>query len=234
MRTVSSNTQRRASGTTDPPRSDKSRQPAGPRRLQRQTEIVDVAAHLFARQGYNATGIAELCEAVGLGKGSLYYYIESKERLLSKIHDRVMEHVLQSAADIEAIEASPSERLRMLGIELLKIITQYPDHVWVFLHEWKALKGEGKVEFKRKRRLYEDTVERVFQQGVDSGEFDIDDTRLAVHAWLGMHNYTYQWFRVQGRLNAFQIANQYYDIFLNGIRKPAFATVGAADRRLTS
>lgn len=196
------------------------RQP-GARWLQRQNEIVDVAAQLFAKKGYNATGIAELCDAVGLGKGSLYYYIKSKERLLSRIHDRVMEQVLQSAADIEATGASPAERLRMHGIELLKIITQYPDHVWVFLHEWRALKGDEKKEFRRKRRVYEETLERVLTEGVESGEFEIGDTRLAVHAWLGMHNYTYQWFRAGGRLNAFQIANHYYRIFLDGIRSPA-------------
>lgn len=188
------------------------------RRLQRQREIVDVAAQLFARQGYNATGIAELCDAVGLGKGSLYYYIESKEHLLSQIHDRVMEEVLQSARDIEGLDASASESLRMLGIELLKIITQYPDHVWVFLHEWRALSGREADEFRTKRRRYESTVERILLSGVERGEFRIDDLRLAVHAWLGMHNYTYQWYSAGGRLNAFQIANQYYEIFVRGIR----------------
>lgn len=191
------------------------------RRLQRQREIVDVAAHLFARQGYNATGIAELCNAVGLGKGSLYYYIESKEHLLSQIHDRVMVEVLQSARDIEGLDATASESLRMLGIELLKIITQYPDHVWVFLHEWRALSGREAEEFRKKRRQYEATVEKILVAGIERGEFRIDDLRLAVHAWLGMHNYTYQWYQAGGRLNAFQIANQYYEIFVRGIRVDA-------------
>lgn len=179
---------------------------------------MDVAAHLFARQGYSATGIAELCDAVGLGKGSLYYYIQSKEHLLSQIHDRVMEEVLQSARDIEDLHTSAAESLRMLGIELLKIITEYPDHVWVFLHEWRALSGEEADEFRKKRRLYEGTVERVLTAGVESGEFQITDMRLAVHAWLGMHNYTYQWYQDAGRLNAFQIAGQYYEIFIRGIQ----------------
>lgn len=192
------------------------------RREQRQKEIVDVAAHLFARQGYSATGIAELCQAVGLGKGSLYYYIQSKEHLLSKIHDRVMEEVLQSARDIENLQASAAESLRMLGIELIKIITHYPDHVWVFLHEWRALTGQEAVAFREKRRLYEGTVEGILRRGVEQGEFEITDMRLAVHAWLGMHNYTYQWYKQPGRLNAFQIANQYYEIFVRGIcAKPA-------------
>lgn len=36
-----------------------------------------VAADLFARHGYH--GIAELAKAVGLGRGPLYHYIESKD-----------------------------------------------------------------------------------------------------------------------------------------------------------
>jgi AcrR family transcriptional regulator len=189
------------------------------RREQRQKEIVDVAAQLFAQRGYSATGIAELCQAVGLGKGSLYYYIQSKEHLLSKIHDRVMEEVLQSARDIEALQATAAESLRMLGIELLRIITDYPDHVWVFLHEWRALTGQEAVDFREKRQLYEATVENILRDGVERGEFVIGDVRLAVHAWLGMHNYTYQWYKQHGRLNAFQIANQYYEIFVRGISR---------------
>ena len=37
---------------------------------------------------------------------------------------------------------SPSEQLAMLGDELLDVIHRYPDHVWVFLHEFPALTGE--------------------------------------------------------------------------------------------
>ena len=191
----------------------------------RRDEIADVAASLFARNGYSATGIAELCDAVGLGKGSLYYYIGSKEQLLSRIHDRVMDYVLDSAREIEQLDASPSEQLRLLGIELIRVITDYPDHVWVFLHEWPALQGSYAIEFKRRRRLYEKAIERILIAGITSGDFHIDDTRLAVHAWLGMHNYTYQWFRQGGRLSAFQIANHYHRVFLSGISTaPSSAT----------
>lgn len=201
--------------TARQPPADAPRQSA--RWAQRRDEIVDVAAHLFAKQGYNATGISELCDAVGLGKGSLYYYIGSKEQILARIHGRVMDHVLQSAGDVESLDASPAEKLRLLGIELISVITQYPDHVWVFLHEWPALHGERAREFKRQRRVYEDAIERVLAEGVSRGDFVIDDLRLAVHAWLGMHNYTYQWFRSHGRLNAFQIANAYHRVFLSGV-----------------
>ena len=49
---------------------------------------------MFARRGYHATGITELCVANDLGKGALYHYIGSKEGLLAAIHDRVMDEVM--------------------------------------------------------------------------------------------------------------------------------------------
>ena len=39
------------------------------------------AAHLFARNGYHGTGVQEISEAVGLGRGALYHHIGSKEAL---------------------------------------------------------------------------------------------------------------------------------------------------------
>ena len=37
---------------------------------------------------------------------------------------------------------SPSEQLAMLGDELLDVVYQHPDHVWVFLHEFPALTAD--------------------------------------------------------------------------------------------
>ena len=94
---------------------------------------------MFARQGYHATGIAELCEVNGFGKGAFYYYIGSKEELLAAIHDRVMDEVMLGADRVAEAGGSPSAQLAMLGDELLDVIHRYPDHVWVFLHEFPAL-----------------------------------------------------------------------------------------------
>ena len=63
----------------------------------RRDEIIDTSAQVFARQGYHATGIAELCTVNGVGKGAFYYYIGSKEELLAAIHDRVMDEVMVGA-----------------------------------------------------------------------------------------------------------------------------------------
>jgi AcrR family transcriptional regulator len=186
----------------------------------RRQAIIDTSAPLFARNGYHATGITELCEANDLGKGALYHYIGSKEELLAAIHDRVMDEVMIGADRVAEAGGTPSAQLAMLGEELLDVIHRYPDHVWVFLHEFPALTGERAARFRARRGEYEQRVEAVLQSGVESDEFRELDPWLTARAWFGMHNYTYLWLRPGGRLSARDVAKPFADIFMHGIAGP--------------
>ena len=194
--------------------------PRSPRWEARRQAIVDTSAKVFARRGYHATGITELCDANELGKGALYHYIGSKEELLAGIHDRVMDEVMLGAERVAAAGGSPSAQLEMLGDELLDVIHRYPDHVWVFLHEFPALTGERAAQFRKRRRSYERRVEAVLRAGVAAGEFRDLDPRLASMAWFGMHNYTYLWLKPSGRLSARDVAKPFAEIFMHGIAAP--------------
>ena len=187
----------------------------------RRQTIIDTSAHVFAQRGYHATGVMELCAANDLGKGALYYYIGSKEELLAAIHDRVMDEVMLGADRVAAAGGSPSEQLARLGEELLDVIHRYPDHVWVFLHEFPALTGSRAEQFRRRRHEYERRVETVLRAGVESGEFRDLDPWLTARAWLGMHNYTYLWLKPGGRLSARSVAKPFAEIILRGIARPA-------------
>ncbi|MQA84289.1 MAG: TetR family transcriptional regulator [Streptosporangiales bacterium] len=183
----------------------------------RRQEIVDIAARLFAERGYTATGVAELCRETGLGKGSLYYYIGSKERLLAEIHGSVLNPLVDETRKIAASTDPPEAKLRRMTETMLAAIVHHMDHVWVFLHEWKALRGRNASSFRDKRRAVEDVLESILQEGVDRGDFDIPDLRIATLAWFGMVNYTYQWYRSEGRLSPELIGQYYHQLFTQGI-----------------
>ena len=187
---------------------------------QRRQAIVDTSAQLFAQRGYHATGVMDLCAANDLGKGALYHYIGSKEELLAAIHDRVMDEVMLGADRVAETSGSPSKQLALLGDELLDVIHRYPDHVWVFLHEFPALTGTRAEQFRRRRREYESRVEAVLRAGVESGEFRRIDPWLTARAWLGMHNYTYLWLKPGGPLTARSVAKPFSEIFMRGISSP--------------
>jgi TetR/AcrR family transcriptional regulator, cholesterol catabolism regulator len=189
--------------------------------LARREEIVDTSARVFAQRGYHATGLTELCAANGLGKGALYHYIRSKEELLAAIHDRVMDEVMAGADRVAEAGGTPTAQLQMLGEQLLDVIHRYPDHVWVFLHEFPALTDGPAERFRVRRRAYEARVEDVLRAGIEAGEFRDVDPRLTALAWLGMHNYTYLWLQPGGRLSARDVAQPFSDIFVSGIARDA-------------
>ena len=54
----------------------------------RRTELLDIAASLFARSGYSATSVDEIIAQAGLSKGAFYHHFPSKEALLDGLAKR--------------------------------------------------------------------------------------------------------------------------------------------------
>ena len=52
---------------------------------ERRRQIIEVATRLFAHNGYHPTSVADVVDAVGVGKGVFYWYFSSKEALLREI-----------------------------------------------------------------------------------------------------------------------------------------------------
>jgi TetR/AcrR family transcriptional repressor of nem operon len=76
--------------------------------------ILDAAQELIELRGYSALGVAEICKAAGVPKGSFYYFFESKEELALAVID---EHWAVQRLDWERImrsDTQPLQRLRQL------------------------------------------------------------------------------------------------------------------------
>lgn len=185
----------------------------------RRREVVDRAARVFAERGYHATSIEDLVEATGLQRGGLYHYMDSKKDLLSQIHHRFIEPLLEDARTIVERGGPPDEVLTNVGRALIRDIASYGDQVTVFLHEWRIIQNDPEWgEIRQARRDFEALVASVLRRGAEEGVFTIRDERIALLGFLGMFNYSYQWFRPGGRVSAEQVAEEFCGIFLDGIR----------------
>src|SRR4051794_34744020 len=87
--------------------------------------MVAVAAELFARHGYHGTDIAELAKAVGLGRGALYHYIESKEALLYAISRTRVDRINANAEQTMHAGYPPEELLHEMARELVRDIADH-------------------------------------------------------------------------------------------------------------
>lgn len=84
---------------------------------ERRNEILDEAGRLFSTEGYDKCTVKDILDAVGIAKGTFYYYFKSKEEVLDAIIDRVTEIV---AARAEEVASNPelSPVMKLLNIIL--------------------------------------------------------------------------------------------------------------------
>jgi AcrR family transcriptional regulator len=202
----------------------------GPGYEAKRQEIIDQAADLFAKQGYAATGIAELGEVAGLAKGALYYYIGSKENLLVEIQNRVLRPLLTAARRIASLDEDPVLRLRLLSETLLGIILKRLDHIWVYEHDYRHLRGANRSRLLRQRREFEKIVLDLLVAAMDSGAFRQLDPRLAMLQFLNLHNHTYQWARADGPWDAAFLSREYCATLISGFRNPGYDVSDLEDR----
>jgi TetR/AcrR family transcriptional regulator, cholesterol catabolism regulator len=185
----------------------------------RRREVVDTAARLFAERGYASTSISELTAATGLAAGGLYHYIEGKDDLLIAICDELLEPLLDRAREIVASEAAAVDHLRELVAAWVGHVVAHRHHMLVFTQERQAIESEPRWRRVRsQRRAFEQILDDVLARGEADGSMSFADRRLSLLALLGMVNYTPQWVRPNGRLEAEEIAAGYCTMVLDGDR----------------
>ena len=88
----------------------------------------------------------------------------------------------------------------------------------MILHENRSLKGALRKRINARKRAYihflEETVRQVMQQ---SGRETIISPRLAAFAALGMVNWLYQWYHVDGPIKQPELAQAYTEFFFRGL-----------------
>src|SRR5579864_6898633 len=78
----------------------------------RREELTRTAARLFAERGYHGTSLADLAEALGIQKASLYHHIASKEDLLWEVASAGAE-AFHGGLDAVPDELPATEKIRL-------------------------------------------------------------------------------------------------------------------------
>ena len=87
--------------------------------------IVRTAAELFAVNGYDATGIAEIQAKAEISRGAFYYHIDSKQTLLFEISKNQVDKMNAAAAELTARPAPADVKIREMARKLLRNISDH-------------------------------------------------------------------------------------------------------------
>ena len=182
----------------------------------RRDELVAVATRLFAERGYHGTSMADLAEAMGVQKGSLYSLTESKQELLVAV-TRDGAAAFHGALDRMPESVSPLDRIRLALRAHLAVVSRQVDAATVFTREWRFLEEPEQTSFRAERRRYEERWHELLREAAERGALRADlDVEAAVLLVLSAANWAYTWLRPDADTDA--LADRFFGIIADGVR----------------
>jgi TetR/AcrR family transcriptional regulator, cholesterol catabolism regulator len=202
-----------------------STRPKGTLNVERWNEILEAAGQEFYEQGYHAARIEDIAARVGILKGSLYYYIESKEDLLFAIADTAhASGVASIVEDPELARADAPTRLGAFILRWVEVLDANPQYASVAERDVAKLQGDRYAHVMAKRNRMHSFVRSLIEQGIAAGAFDpATDPGVATNAMFEMVNGTRHWIRPGGRMPVTDIAEWYRTFVLKGLAADASA-----------
>jgi AcrR family transcriptional regulator len=184
----------------------------------KEQEIIVVAAQLFKEKGYRATTLEDIAAAVGMLKGSLYYYIRSKEELLYLVVRDPIRQAYNRLEEIVNSDAPVRLKIAQAITNHMTLFHQHYPHIAVYLHDFHNLMQKLQKNAIETPKHYQRLWAALLQQGVETGELRHDlDTKVTGYAILGMCNWVYRWYNPQGTLSAEDIADIFTKLVLEGL-----------------
>jgi AcrR family transcriptional regulator len=191
--------------------------PAPPSRFDRRlAEIITHATEVFCQKGYEGASMRDLSRASGMSLAGLYYYFESKERLLFLIQRHTFSTIVQRLKGRLEGVIDHEERIRIFILNHLEYFLANQQAMKVLSHEADVLKnGFGSEVAAIKREYYRICVGLLEDLKRARGlEFS---TRIAVLSLFGMMNWIYTWHNSRVDADAEHLAGEMGDIFLRGV-----------------
>lgn len=140
--------------------------------------LVDVARKLFAKNGVANTTMNDIALASGKGRRTLYTYFSSKEAVFYAVIESELERLSDKLDEVANKKIAPQDKIIELIYTHLSMI-----------RETVVRNGNLRAEFfrniwmveKARKNFDEDEIEifrRVYAEGKEDGEFDIDNIDL--------------------------------------------------------
>ncbi|MBM3345209.1 MAG: TetR/AcrR family transcriptional regulator, partial [Betaproteobacteria bacterium] len=186
----------------------------------RRRTIINEAARLFARKGFDATSIRDIAAAVKITVGALYWYFESKEELFSAVH----------AAGLKAMRDAVEQAIRGIDDPWARLQAAAEAHCEALLRPVDAvavLIPPSLGPIRRQLIGHRDKYERLFRRLVADVDTPagVDRNVFRLQFLTGL-NGTLTWYRADGKFTPTEIARQY----MRMLRRPEPSEAAGAAR----
>lgn len=187
-------------------------------------EIYRTAAEIIFKQGFDATSMNDIAEAVGMTKAGIYHYIPGKKDLLFTLMSYAMDHldaeVIEPAQEIPDAET----RLRHIINSHVLLITgkggkEGNGLLSILTDELAGLTRTHRRKIVERKRVYLNLVRATLDELKATGKLKDIDTTVGAFSIFGTVMWLARWYQPGGRLTGAKIADEIIGIAMNGMFK---------------
>jgi AcrR family transcriptional regulator len=196
------------------------RSAAAPRpKARRDQEVLDAAAKVFHTRGYADASVQDIADELGILKGSLYHYIDSKEDLLFRLLDETHDEVQAILDEVVALpDLAPLERLKEYTHRQVEFTSRNLAKISIYYQDADQLSEERRRALIRKRRLHQKFVSELIEAAQAAGQASPDlDPKLLANFLFGSMIWVYRWYKPQSRVRPAQLADTCAEFVLRGV-----------------
>jgi AcrR family transcriptional regulator len=159
---------------------------------ERKQQLVDAAIELFARRGYRATRISDICSSAGVAKGLFYWYFPTKLDLFTELVRSMRQQLRRSQAEAMDVEAPAIERIRQGTAASVLFIAEHATY-FAFVDVERAEPGIGDA-LRSSGEIYLDDVIALIREAQVGGQIPDTDPKLLALGVLGaVSSFSHAW-----------------------------------------
>jgi AcrR family transcriptional regulator len=140
---------------------------------------LETAVDLFAEHGYNRTSMQQIADSIGISKGSLYSFFQSKEDLIISIYEHYQQLVFERAFVVGLdSNMAPEDRLAKQFQVQFEGILEYKSYMKMHMRGETAKDSEklAEMEHRMRGRLFswlQHNLHRLYGDGIDPYKWDL-------------------------------------------------------------
>lgn len=193
----------------------------------KRADLLQIAARLFKEQGFQSTKLADIANAAGLDRATVYYYVGSKEELFHETVEGAFDANMKMAGELAADGNLTSlQRLHAIFVQLMVSYEENYPATFVYIQEQMHQIGAEETawaqEMIAKTRKFDQLLLGFIRGAIDERDLRGDiPVRIIENALFGMLNWTHRWFVPGGSMSGQQVAEAFWSIFIGGMRPEA-------------
>lgn len=182
---------------------------------EKRKKLLQHAAMIFAKKGYEKTSLEEIASRLKLSKASLYHYVRSKEEVLYLIQLEALEEILEEIRALIASDVEPDTKLKQVIERYIRSATR--KHIIGALRQQELILPEKwRRKIIAKRDEFDSLCRLVIQEGIATGDFQAVNWKMSYMAMMGALNWIIKWYSPQGDMSVEEICKAMTYFILSG------------------